>query len=288
MADVVEGHRPSRSPEELAAQLADRAEELEPLTASLPDRPGNLVELGAEALAVAGLRTLLDGDVATPLRIAARAVAAAGVLLGLDAPLQVALGGPGPVTLPLLAARPVGLGPRSLVQATHAALATRDTVALELFAAVPIERTAREPVSAEEAAYGLAHARGLQLLLRGDAAGNDLLLEALQGCTDGGLHPAARDYALFLVSPEIELTLGHLQPGGDQFDQSLRNALTLHRRYWTEVEANPGEPQDNDPAGFIALGPLAWAALRHDHGLPSAVRSDYLPASVIAGSAPAP
>ncbi|WP_116947973.1 immunity 49 family protein [Jiangella endophytica] len=281
--NVVKRHRPGRAPADLAEQLAGREAELAPLTASLPERPGNLVGLGTEALAVAGLRTLQDGDVKAPLRMAGRAIGAAGALLGLDGPLRADLGGPEPVTLPPLASRPAGLSPRAIVQATHAALATRDAVALELFAAVPLERTTREPVSSEDTAYGLAHARGLQALLRGDAAGNDLLLEALNGCGSNGLHPAARDYALFLVSPEIELTLLHLQPDGDGFDRALRNALTLHRRYWTEVEATPGEPQDSDPAGFLALGPLAWAALRHDHGLPSAVWSDYLPASVIAG-----
>nr|WP_246400883.1 immunity 49 family protein [Jiangella mangrovi] len=173
-----------------------------------------------------------------------------------------------------------------MVQAAHAALASRDTAALELIAAVPIDRTTRQPdaASAAEAAYGLAHARGLQLLFRGDAAGNDLLLEAIRGCTDEGLHPAARDYALFVVSPEIELTLLHAQADAERFDQALRNALALHRRYWTEVEANPGEPQDSDPAGFVALGPLAWTALRHDLGLPVGVRSGYLPAAVVTGT----
>ena len=259
------------------------------LTASLAERPANLVALGAEALAVAGLRSLLDpaaGDVAGPLRLAGRAIGAAGALLGAGSPLSVDLGGPAPSTLAPLAARPTGLTPRLLVQGAHAALATRDTVALELIAAAPVERTTRQPgsASAEEAAYGLPHARGLQLLLRGDAAGNDLLLQALRGCTDDGLHPAARDYALFLVSPEIELTLLHAQPDAERFDQALRNALTLHRRYWTEVEANPGERQDDDPAGFLALGPLAWTALRHDLGVPSAVRSDYLPAPVVTGT----
>lgn len=280
----MEAHRPGRAREELEERLADRVRELDLLTASLAERPANLVVLGTEALAVAGLRALLEpetGDVAGPLRLAGRAIGAAGALLGADIPLQLDLGGPSPATVPPLAARPTGLSPRSVVQAAHAALATRDTVALSLLAAVPVERTTREPVPPEDAAYRLAHARGLQFLLRGDAAGNDLLLVAIRGCTDEGLHPAARDYALFVVSPEIELTLLHQQPDAERFDQALRNALALHRRYWTEVEPNPGEPQDSDPAGFLALGPLAWAALRHDLGLPSAVRSAYLPVSVV-------
>ncbi|RIQ18852.1 hypothetical protein [Jiangella rhizosphaerae] len=119
MADVVERHRPSSSPRQLADRLADRLEELPRLTASLPDRPRNLIALGDEALAVAGLRAMLDGpaaDVTTPLRLAGRALAAAGALLGADAPLRVDLGRPEAVTLPPLAERPAGLSPRSIVR----------------------------------------------------------------------------------------------------------------------------------------------------------------------------
>lgn len=59
--------------------------------------------------------------------------------------------------------------------------------------------------------------------------------------------------------------------------QALRNALILHRRYWRDFEPNPGERRANDPQGFIALGPLAWATLRHDQDLAVTITSDYLP-----------
>lgn len=264
MADAVETHQPGRSVDDLAAQLADRVEELELLTASLPDRPANLVALGAEALAVAGLRTLLEpkGDVAGPLRLAARSIGAAGALLGVDGPLQVDLGGPEPVTVGPLATRPADLNPRSIVEAVHAALATRDAVALELLAATPVERTTREPVPPEDAAYRLAHAHGLQALLRGDAAGNELLLDAIRGCADESLHPAARDYALLLVSTEIELTLLHRQADAEQFDQGLRNALVLHHRYWTEGEPNPVSGRTARPPASSRWG--RWPGWRCD------------------------
>jgi hypothetical protein len=281
-------HQPGRDLGALAEQAQDRAGEIPRLRRSLAARPGNLVPLTEEALALAGLRQLLGPQDEVPplLRLGARAAMAAGATVTpAGAPLQVDLGPPGPpgpVELPRGRERPTGLTPRRLVQACHAALATRDRIALDLFAQVPVDRVARQPPAAEERIYGLAHVQGLQALLRGDAAGNQLLLQAIQGCNDPGLVPASRDYAQFIVSPEIELTLLHRDPDG--FDQALRNALVLHRRYWAEIQANPGESRDSDPAGFIALGPLAWAALRHDQGLPVGIRSDYLPRGVVEGA----
>jgi hypothetical protein len=290
-AGFVARHRPGRDRGALAEQAEDRADEIPMLRDSLAERPGNLVPLADEALALAGLRQLLgpEDEVPSRLRLAARAAMAAGVTVTpAGPPLRVDLGPPGPpgaVELPRGRERPTGLTPRRLVQACHAALATRDRIALDLFAQVPVDRIARQPPAAEERIYGLAHAQGLQALLRGDAAGNQLLLQAIQGCNDSGLAPTARDYAQFLVSPEIELTLLHRDPDAAKFDTALRNALMLHRRYWSEMQPNPGEPQDSDPAGFIALGPLAWAALRRDLGLPVGIRSDYLPQRVVDGTA---
>lgn len=285
-AGFVARHQPGRDRGALAAQAEDRADEIPMLRGSLAGRPGNLVPLTEEALALAGLRQLLgpEDEVPSLLRLGARAAMAAGATVAPGISLRVDLGPPGPVELSRGRERPTGLTPRRLVEACHAALATRDRIALDLFAQVPVDRVARQPPAPEERIYGLAQAQGLQALLRGDAAGNQLLLQAIQGCNNPGLAPAARDYAQFIVSPEIELALLHRDPDAGGFDQALRNALVLHRRYWAEIQANPGESQDSDPAGFIALGPLAWAAMRHDQGLPVGTRSDYLPRSVVEGA----
>lgn len=289
-AGFVARHRPGRTRDALAAQAEDRADEIPMLRGSLAERPGNLVPLAEEALALAGLRQLLgpEDEVPSRLRLGARAAMAAGAMVApAAAPLRVDLGPPGPpgpVELPRGRERPTGLTPRRLVEACHAALATRDRIALDLFARVPVDRIGRQPPAPEERSYGLAHAQGLQALLRGDAAGNQLLLQAIQGCNDAALAPAARDYAQFIVSPEIELTLLHRDPDAAKFDAALRNALVLHRRYWADLQPNPGEAQDSDPAGFLALGPLAWAAMRHDQGLPVGIRSDYLPRGVVDGA----
>jgi hypothetical protein len=107
-----------------------------------------------------------------------------------------------------------------------------------------------------------------------------LLLEAIKGCDSSSMVPVTRDYARFLVSPEIELALIHAQSDQDArtaglptFDEALRNALILHRRYWRDFEPNPGGRLARKPDGFIALGPLAWATLRRDRGLPVTITS---------------
>jgi hypothetical protein len=61
----------------------------------------------------------------------------------------------------------------------------------------------------------------------------------------------------------------------------------MHRRYWRDFEPNPGERQNKDPSGFIALGPLAWATLRRDRGFACTITSDYLPRNVIESHAKA-
>ncbi|NUR61691.1 MAG: immunity 49 family protein [Catenulispora sp.] len=71
----------------------------------------------------------------------------------------------------------------------------------------------------------------------------------------------------------------HLTQGDDaKFNDSLHNALELHRRYWST------DDQANSPYGYIALGPLAIACLARDVGVPSGLESEYLPAILLAGN----
>jgi hypothetical protein len=155
---------------------------------------------------------------------------------------------------------------------------------LALLAIAPIERIARTPPTAEESAYLVSHARGLQMLAGGDIGGNDLLLGAIKGCESPTMSEGTRGYARLLASPEIELALLYgmddreaRDSGLPTFDDALRNALVWHRHYWTDFEPNPGERLHRHPRGFIALGPLAWATLRRDASLPFSTTSDYLP-----------
>lgn len=282
-ADFVARHDTGLSLETVAGMVRQRLDSLEILRTVLLERPRSLGGFARETHALAGYFHVLKPDapeVGLFLRLTARAIAAdAARTIPGAGPVLVDLGETGPLALPPHQEQPPSL--RRIVHAFHAALAAGDRPALDLLAGLPIEHFAAQPPRPEERAYMLSHARGLQMLVRGDIAGNDLLIDAIKGCGSEAIAEQARKYALFVVSPEIELTLvrgddaanrgDHLQP----FNAALRNALVLHRRYFTESE------KANDPEGFIALGPLAWATLRHDRGLPVTIRSDYLPRSVI-------
>ena len=179
-----------------------------------------------------------------------------------------------------------------IVSAYHAAFATGDAPTLQLLADVPMDLFADKPPQVTERLFGLPQARGLQLFAGGDAAGGrKFLFEAIDGCNSPELDEEFHYCAEFVVTPELALTLLHgmsdeeaVRDEGTKFmtfDQTLRDGLMTHRRFWRDVEMNPGEPQTHDPDGFIALGPLAWAATRYRRGLPVNITSDYLPRSVI-------
>jgi len=295
---------------------------------SLPQTPGNVLSLGMDALRLAGVTHRLEKyarGTQEYLRLGARAIAAAAArYISGGGPLRVELGRFGAIELPPIMDLGTEFGPaghsqppfrlidpalidvpdpmdvdagppqlnvslRQIVVAYHAAFAVRDEPALQLLADVPMELFADKPPSAVERSYGLSHARGLQLLARGDIAGRELLLDALDGCNSPEMDQDERDYALLVVGPEIELAMLHAQSdeqadkdgvGCMTFDQSLRNALVMHRLYWRNFEPNPGEGRTDRQDTFIALGPLAWAAMRYPR-LGVGIRSDYLPINVL-------
>jgi hypothetical protein len=67
----------------------------------------------------------------------------------------------------------------------------------------------------------------------------------------------------------------------EAFNDALRKVLEAHRSYYGERRFSPPQYQENDPRGFIALGPLAFAVAMRARGWPITVESDYLPRSLI-------
>jgi hypothetical protein len=282
-------HEHGRDRERLIELTNSAIEELDDLRDYFDYRASNLRSFARDARKLAGLFHALKPDspeVRVFLQIAARAIGAAGVrLLPGEAPLEVDLGR-GPVTLPRLPNISGSLGLGDVVTGFHAAIATGDTIALDLLAQAPLDRLNEAP-RVTERCYLYHQARGLKTLLAGDRAGNGMLVAAMQGCNSSEMAQGERDYAQFLASPEIELILFHTmsdeqarRDGEAVFDERLRNALQMHRRYWSGFGPAPGQRWHDDPDGFIALGPLAAVAARQDAGLPVGLISDYLPRSV--------
>ncbi|MGO4648188.1 immunity 49 family protein [Nocardia sp. 2YAB30] len=63
------------------------------------------------------------------------------------------------------------------------------------------------------------------------------------------------------------------------FNDSLAVASDLHRSFWTR-----DDERNNDPRGFIALGPLAIACWARDTGISVEVESEYLPEHFLQGT----
>lgn len=273
-------------PREALADIArDRLAGLDTRRTYAVARPQSLTGFAREAHCLAGYYHAAQPDapeVGVFLRLTARALAAAAARAVPGAgPVRIDLGETGPLELPPSRQAPPSL--RDIVNAYHAAFASSDGPALALLDNLPLEHFVAIGPGVEEGGYALAHVRGLQLLSRGDIAGHALLIAAIKGCGSEALDRRVRYHALLLESPEIELTLIHGEPDGSTagnllpFNAALLNALLLHRQYYSHGV------NDRDPEGFIALGPLAWATLRHDRGLPVTVTSDYLPRSVLEG-----
>jgi Immunity protein 49 len=298
--DFVARHDADWEPASITRQMGYRRSRIKDAIADIRERPENLRSISGDAFELAAFAHLLTPD--TPdlwnfLRLSARAAAADGARQSPGAgPVTVDLGS-GPMQVPRREPYPsAGVEVGDLCQAYHAALATRDRHALDLLARCDMKRLMRSPAQLAQELISYPYALGLQTMLRGsDAdskAGTQLLIDAMKGCNDGRLDPRIADFAVFILSPAIELALRHLHTdalsvsrGWTPVDEVLRRALTQHRHYWRDVPSD-GEAQNRKPESFIALGPLAFAALRHDAGLPVTVRSDYLPQSIVEGRMP--
>jgi hypothetical protein len=292
-SNFIARHEAGMSREALVAQISKRLANLDALRESLPERPRNLTAFAADAYRLAGLSHMVTPDspeILAYLRLLARAIGAdAARRAPGSAPVEVDLGKTGPIAVPRTDERPPALlRLRDVVDAYHAAFAAGDRPGLALLASAPLDRITAVPPQAEERVYMLPHAEGLQMLAQHVDGDIDMLLKAIRGCESADMIPVARDAARLHASPEIELALLHGKTDQDSrlaglptFDEALRNALVMHRQYWRDFEPNPGERREKDPRGFIALGPLAWATLRRDRGLPVNITSDYLPRSVI-------
>lgn len=84
------------------------------------------------------------------------------------------------------------------------------------------------------------------------------------------------EVALLRYYPSMKLLFNLAAGNAEAFNEDLREALELHRRYWTADEERATLPD-----GFFALMPTALAAVAHDRGISIDVESDYLPRNFV-------
>ncbi len=278
---TVIARHPTDIPGRPFAELLEEGREMFALgLANLSWLPVNALGLFDGSLREAGLLQMLQPDspeILVPLRRAARAIRAL-CLLGApgEGPLLLDIEGP-PVTVTgrLLGMTTVG----HFIDGVYAALAAGERDVLHALTEVDVWALRSPGIMIEE--YSFHQARALQGFLLGADWTHESALAAMQESKPERLRYGTSPAMVYLSSPEMELmTATTLDP--PSFNAVLVRALENHRHYYGSVQPNPDENQSRDPRGFIALGPLAFAAAMARRGWPITVRSDYLPQCVLA------
>ncbi|MFD1048078.1 hypothetical protein ACFQ1S_22330, partial [Kibdelosporangium lantanae] len=114
----------------------------------------------------------------------------------------------------------------------------------------------------------------LRALSRGDGNAHRAVrtvLESARAMTDDGY---IGGWFTHMEVPVWRLATALLD--GSDFATAQRDALLAHRQWWAHTQANPGEPQDLDPHGYLSLGVTCFTALQKETG-GDTVDSEYVP-----------
>lgn len=117
----------------------------------------------------------------------------------------------------------------------------------------------------------------LQALWRHDADAASRLKLAVEATAPERVQ-IGTGYVLHILVPELELVYYFALREPQRFNETLARALRHHNKYWSQKKLRL------EPDGFLALGPLAFASLAHDAGMPVTVESDFLPAALFQGT----
>lgn len=287
MVSPVSRHGIEWRPGELNEKSATRRRLIDSALAHVAARPGNLWPAMEHAIAAAGFAHVAQPDapeVREMLALASGLGAAFGAVAkataeGRCGAIDVPLGARGIARIQVPDENP-GFTAGRLVDALHLAFAVRDAAALDTLADIPLSACALP--GAQVPPHLAHHARALQ----GVRAGADWtwreLLEALRLADPAGLPPAEAERMAFVASPPVELMYATRRDASPaEFDAALSKLLDAHRHWWSSKTDN----RNRDPHGFISLPALALAAVMHDRGHRTAVRSEYLPERVLEGRA---
>jgi hypothetical protein len=265
----------------LTRRLNDEREIIATSLEHLPSRPQNLVSLMRKSHREAGFLHHLRPD-SPEIRVALHRMArAAKALCDLAAPgigaVKVSLGDEVPSFMAERARYRFSVG--DFTKAFYAAIAVRDAQVIDALLKVDVDQLQMSGLLFED--YSFLWARALQCWFRGDGNTVDVLTQALEATDPDKLKHGSQAYALFIACLEMEL-MSTSMVGAERFNRTLHKALAEgHKIYYGQIEANADEDQSDEPEGFIALGPLAFACAMHDRGWPITVKSDYLPVSII-------
>jgi hypothetical protein len=127
-----------------------------------------------------------------------------------------------------------------------------------------------------EHAYRFAEA--LQSYWKREGGSAEQALSALRAAEDENLPAPTVIATRELAVPEIRAFLRLIEKEAGPFNETLAQALVLHRQYWSR-----SEDLARDPRGYFSLSLTGLAALAYDAGIPITVESDYLPMGLVRG-----
>lgn len=96
---------------------------------------------------------------------------------------------------------------------------------------------------------------------------------------DPALEADLVEWVAFHAFPQIRLFNALVTEQHAEFNDVLFEALESHRSYWTR-----DAERAQDPAGYVALAPLAFTSLAREAGFPIEVQSEYLPQHLVDGT----
>jgi len=150
-----------------------------------------------------------------------------------------------------------------------------DRGAIDRLRTTPVEVLRRSSTTGDECQYLFAEA-----LQSFEARSNDWgtrLKQALDTTDPDKATLSDEEFVLNILVPEMELLFRFATGDIPAVNETLAFALERHKKYWSKAS------RKRDPDGFIALGPVAIAAMARKAGIPLQVQSDYLPEALVAG-----
>jgi hypothetical protein len=153
---------------------------------------------------------------------------------------------------------------------------SRDRELIEALCGVPMKLLRASTTRGLEDAYLFAEA--LQLHSKGQGDPRKPASAALLATEAADLPRPAVKATRELANPSIQVFLRLLEKEGGRFNETLAQALELHRRFWSR-----NEDVARDPAGYFSLPLTGLGALAHDAGIAITVESDYLPIGLVRG-----
>lgn len=159
------------------------------------------------------------------------------------------------------------------------AVICNDKQALDSLSRTPIEVLRRSAAIVDE--YAFLYVDMIQTAQRGQQWSKHFRA-TLDATAPALLHPKLVDFALHVRVPELDLWMQLAERDAEGFNDRVTYALNLYDKYNELMHTS--EPDNLHSAGYIAWGPLALCCLAHRLDIGINVKSDYIPAHLIAGN----